>query len=120
MKYLIALLILLSANCYGQGSKEPPKRTAVEEALLDSASKYEKIKIAILHLETAYEYRGKEIQDLREALRLSDLQNAVQKQNYEQQLADKPKPPGKWKSFWKGFEVGVGTSALLTVTLIAL
>jgi len=120
MKYLLLLLILLSGTAYSQGLKEKPKRTASVEALIDSAVRLETIKISLLHLTTAYEFKSKEADDLRESLRLSELQNTVQKTKYESQLADKPKQPGKWKTFWRGFEIGFGTAAVVTVTLIAL
>jgi len=107
MKYLTAILILLSATAWGQQSSEKPKRTAYEEALLDSAYRYEELKIANAHLSTAYEYKSKEATAIREALRLSELQSAVQKTYYERQIADIPR-----KQWRKGFKAGAIAGAV--------
>jgi len=87
----------------------------MERLLLDSAVKYERLKPIFYNLQNAYEYRGKEVQDLREALRLSDLQIAMQKQK----LAEKPKQTGKWKTFWTGIKIGLGVGFTVAVVAIS-
>lgn len=90
----------------------------MEKALLDSAVKYERLKPTFYNLQNAYEYRGKEVQDLREALRLSELQSAVQKQESEQRIAELKKQITELlkkarKQFWKGFKGGFGTGVAI-------
>jgi len=92
----------------------PYEKTPMERLLLDSAVKYERLKPIFYNLQNAYEYRGKEVQDLREALRLSDLQIALQKQK----IAEKPKR--NTKPFWTGFKVGGGTVIIITIALLIL
>jgi hypothetical protein len=79
---------------------------AFREQLLDSAYKYELLKPTFFNLRTAYESRGKEIEDLRNALRMSELQTAMQKQGYEATISEERK--NVRKGYWKGFKHGFG------------
>lgn len=95
------ILFLLAGTVWAQGSTATPRqRTVYEAALLDSAYRYELLKPTFFSLKSAYEYRGKEVEDLRNALRLSELQNVVQKEKYEAAL----KSTGT--KYWKGFRDG--------------
>lgn len=106
--FIIPLLILLSLKSYGQGSKEKPRRTAVESALLDSAGRYEKLKVANFHLEIAYEYQSKEIADLRLAIKVLEMQNESERRVYEDKIRhEREKGNKKGKiGFVSGFVAG--------------
>ncbi|MET7253588.1 hypothetical protein [Dyadobacter fermentans] len=103
----ILALILLSVPGLAQKSTLTPseKRIAYENALLDSAYRYEKLKLAFIPLKTAYEYQGKENEELRATVRLQNLQASVQKQSFEAAIS-KTKQEG---GFWRGFKWGLGT-----------
>ncbi len=101
----VLILILLSVTSWAQGLKPTPKRTAYESALLDSAYRYEKLKLAFIPLRTAYESQGKEVEELRASVRLQALQNQVQKQSFEAAIRKASESGG----FWKGFKWGLGT-----------
>lgn len=109
-KYItILILILLSVPGLAQqyGLTQSEKRIAYENALLDSAYRFELIKPILFKLTSAYEFRGKEIEDLQNALRMSQLQNAMQKQGYEAAISEERKSAGK--GYWKGFKHGFGS-----------
>jgi hypothetical protein len=105
-----SILILLAVTAWAQESgtqlSEKQKQTAYANALLDSAYRYELLKPTFFHLKTAYESRGKEIDDLRNALRMSELQTALQKQSFEATISEERKKTRK--GYWKGFKHGFG------------
>ncbi|WP_031529222.1 hypothetical protein [Dyadobacter crusticola] len=103
-----SILILLAVTVWGQesGTLLSEKQTAYANALLDSAYRYELLKPTFFHLKTAYESRGKEIDDLRNALRMSELQTALQKQSFEATISEERKKTRK--GYWKGFKHGFG------------
>lgn len=101
----VSILILLSVTSWAQESKPKPERTAFENALLDSAYRYEKLKLAFIPLKTAYEYQGKENEELRATVRLQNLQATVRKQSFEAAIS-KAKQEG---GFWRGFKWGLAT-----------
>lgn len=105
---ITALLILLYWNSYGQQSNETRKRTAVETALLDSAYRYEKLKPTFYHLESAYEYQSKEVESLRKALRVSELQSEVERRGYESQLLFERKKSKRKGLKWFGIGLASG------------
>lgn len=109
----VLILILLSVSSWAQGSKPRPERTAFENALLDSAYRYEKLKLAFIPLKTAYEYQGEEVKELRATVRLQDLQATVQKQSFEAALRKAKQESGFWRGFKWGFGTGY-TAGLLT------
>jgi hypothetical protein len=100
------VLILLAGQLWAQESDEQ-LRIAYENALLDSTYRYELLKPTFYNLKSAYEYQGQEIKDLRNAMRLLELQNTVQRQNFETQLAEYKKRSNRL--WWRGFKVGGGT-----------
>jgi hypothetical protein len=105
---IFSILILLAGNCFAQESgKESRLQIAFQEQLLDSAYKYELLKPTFFYLKTAYESRGKEIEDLRNALRMSELQAAMQKQSFEATISEERK--NSRKGYWKGFKHGFGS-----------
>lgn len=105
---LIGILCILAGTVSAQGFTEAPRQRIVyEEALLDSAYRYELLKPTFFSLKTAYEYRGKEVDDLRNALRLSELQNFVQKETYEAALRN------TGSGYWKGFRDGAIVGAIV-------
>lgn len=107
------LLTVLSGTSWAQGSKQPPRRTAYESALLDSAYRYELLKPTFYSLRSTYESQSEEITNLRNTVRLQNLQAAVQKQNFETALIKEKQSGGFWRGFKWGFGVGFG-SGLLT------
>jgi hypothetical protein len=108
---ILSILILLAGNAWAQQSgNESRLLIAFREQLLDSAYKYELLKPTFYHLRSAYESRGKEIEDLRNALRMSELQTAMQKQGYEAIISEERKSAGK--GYWKGFKHGFGSGFL--------
>ncbi len=101
-------LILLGGTVCAQGSGEMPRsRIVYEAALLDSAHRYELLKPTFFSLKSAYESRGKEVSDVRNALRLSELQNIVQKEKYEAALRN------AGSGYWKGFRDGAIVGAIV-------
>lgn len=105
---IISILILLAGKSYAQSyGSELAAVTAYQEQLLDSAYKYELLKPTFFNLRTAYESRGKEIDDLRNALRLSEMQNALQKQSFDAIISEERK--NARKGYWKGFKHGFGS-----------
>lgn len=77
-------LILLGGTVCAQGSGEMPRsRIVYEAALLDSAHRYELLKPTFFSLKSAYEYQGKEVEDLRNALRLSELQGRLHQEELD-------------------------------------
>jgi hypothetical protein len=111
------VLILLAGQLWAQESDEQ-LRIAYENALLDSTYRYELLKPTFYNLKSAYEYQGKEIKDLRDAMRLLELQNTVQRQNFETQLAEYKKRGNRL--WWRGFRNGIGAGFIAgTLTGIA-
>lgn len=105
---IFSILILLAVKSYGQSyGSELAALTAYQEQLLDSAYKYELLKPTFFNLRTAYESRGKEIDDLKNALRLSEMQTALQKQSFETAISEERK--NARKGYWKGFKHGFGS-----------
>ena len=105
---IFSILILLAGKGYAQSyGSELSALTAYQEQLLDSAYKYELLKPTFFNLRTAYESRGKEIDDLRNALRLSEMQTALQKQSFEATISEERK--NARKGYWKGFKHGFGS-----------
>ncbi|WP_342088004.1 hypothetical protein [Dyadobacter sp. OTU695] len=104
---MILSLILLSAPAWAQKSGLTPseKQTAYANALLDSAYRYELLKPTFISLRSAYEYQGKEVSELRNALRLSGLQIELQKQSLD--AARRQESKVAKTRFWKGFRIGL-------------
>lgn len=110
------ILLLLGGTVSAQGSFATPRqRTVYEAALLDSAYRYELLKPTFFSLQSAYEYRGKEVEDLRNALRLSDLQIQLQKEDLDRQARDGRKR--ERRKLRKGLIIGTICGILIT-TLI--
>ncbi|MDR7196971.1 hypothetical protein J2Y45_002110 [Dyadobacter sp. BE34] len=74
--------------------------------------RFEKLKLVFIPLKTAYESQGKEIEELRAAVRLQNLQTAVQKQSFEAQVRKAKQENGFWRGFKWGFGTGYGTGLL--------
>lgn len=79
-----ALLLTVSGTACAQ-SFSAEFSIAYESALLDSAALYEALKPTHQSLEYAYSQRGKEVEALRNALRMSQLQSELQKQEHDRQ-----------------------------------
>ncbi|SDE82298.1 hypothetical protein SAMN04487996_10797 [Dyadobacter soli] len=107
-----SILIGLSATSWAQESIRQPARTTYESALLDSAYRYEKLKLAFIPLKTSYDSQSEEIKELRTNVRLQNLQAAVQKQSFEAAIRKANEESGFWRGFKWGFGTGFGTGLL--------
>ncbi|MBO9613411.1 MAG: hypothetical protein J7619_11980 [Dyadobacter sp.] len=106
LSLILWILPAVSVTSWAQESNQPPKRTAFESALLDSAYRYEKLKPTFFSLKSAYESQTKEVTELRTAMRLQNLQNEMQKQNIEASRSQE-RNTGK-RNWWRGFRFGIG------------
>ena len=115
LRYIkILALILLSVPGLAQKSTltQSAKQIAYENALLDSAYRYEKLKPTFFSLKSAYESQTKEVTELRATMRLQNLQTAVQKQSFEAALNKANEESGFWSGFKWGFGTGYGAGLL--------
>lgn len=80
-----------------------------QEALLDTAIRYELLKPALLNLKKSHEYLSRENESLRQAIRLRDLQTQLLIQHYEALLAgaERRRKRARWLGRAEGFGVGL-------------
>ena len=92
----------------------------VKRALLDSVYLYEALKPIYNHTRLAYEHTRKQNQELQLSNQNLRAQNRLQASlaEYYRQAADKSRKRERRKGWWRGFGIGFGTAALLTVAAI--
>jgi len=101
-------LILFCLTAYGQESSAT-FRTAYESALLDSAYRYEALKPAYKNLNSAYEYRGREIESLQMQIMQCELQAK------ETAKAEKKR---RRRAFWNGVKTGVAGAIIAGIAIL--
>ncbi len=118
MKTFLAACLALSLAATTASGQEFSKEFSIayESALLDSLALYEQLKPTHQSLEYAYDAQRKETEALRNALRMSELYQRLQKEEFERQLADwreKEKRRRRWELLKKAL-AGAGLLYLLT------
>ena len=111
----ITILILSVGKSFAQDS-DSLFQIAYENALLDSAYRYELLKPTLYSLQNAYTHQGKQVQDLKIALHLSELQIGLREKELRESRRDNKKRARK--SWFKGALQGVIIGAAAGIFLI--
>ncbi len=108
----IVILILSVGKSFGQQSKSQ-FQIAYENALLDSAYRYELLKPTLYSLRHAYTHQSKQVSDLKIALQLSEMQTDLQRKENER-ISRESKRKARLSGI-KGAIKGAGVAAIIMI-----